>query len=157
MKPITITDRAATRSPRNRTFKESREAERPMEKRAGTVPSPNVNMVRNPPRGLWVVAALIIMAQESMQGKNPVRSPRAIFEAELRERKKGEILRAIKDPVVMERFAVEEGRGRTFRSTRLSRIIKIPPVRVRLERSPPKNWLKLARWAMAPAKLPRRP
>ena len=80
---MAMTEIAATRSPRSLTFKESREAESPIKKRAGIVPSPNVNIVRNPPPGLCVVAALIIMAQESRQGKKPVRNPKAIFDATL--------------------------------------------------------------------------
>jgi hypothetical protein len=83
MKPITMTEAAAARSPRNRTCRERREAESPVKKRAGTVPSPKETIVRNPPIKFWVVAALISIAQESRQGKKPVRNPKAIFDATL--------------------------------------------------------------------------
>jgi hypothetical protein len=44
------------------------------------VPRPKKAMVKNPMMGFWVVAALMIIAQESMQGKNPVATPRANLE-----------------------------------------------------------------------------
>ena len=77
---MAMTEKAATRSPRNLIFRVRREAERPVKKRTGTVPRPKEAMVENPIMGFWVVAALIIIAQESMQGKNPVDTPRASLE-----------------------------------------------------------------------------
>ncbi len=78
---MAMTERAATRSPKNLIFKVRREAERPIKKRTGTVPRPKKAMVKNPMMGFWVVAALMIIAQESMQGKNPVATPRANLES----------------------------------------------------------------------------
>ncbi len=77
---MAMTERAATRSPKNLIFRVRSEAERPAKKRAGTVPSPKKAIVRNPRMGFWVVAALMIIAQESMHGKNPVDTPRANLE-----------------------------------------------------------------------------
>ena len=148
---------AATRSPRNLVLKESREADNPVKKRAGIVPIPNANIVRNPPTELCVVAAFIIMAQESMQGKKPVRNPKATFDAARLDRRREESERAIRDPGVADRPVVEKGRGRTPKSTKPSRVIRMPPVIVRLERRPEKNWLKLARWAKEAANAPSRP
>jgi hypothetical protein len=139
MRPITMTETAATRSPKNLTLRDNREAERPVKKRVGTVPNPKKAMVRNPVKRFWVVAALMIIAQESMQGKKPVRNPRAIFDSRCWDRKRGGSQRAKKDPGVTERAVWEKGRGRIFKSTRPSRIIKIPPMKVRLPRSPEKN------------------
>ena len=152
-----MTETAAARSPRNLTFKESREAETPVKKRAGTVPRPKANIVRKPPTRLCMVAALMIMAQESMHGKKPVRNPKASFDAGRRDRRREEAQRAIKDPGPADRPVVEKGRGRTPKSTKPSRTIRIPPLIVRLERRPEKNWLKLARWARVAANAPSRP
>ena len=77
---MAITERAATRSPKNLIFRVRREAEKPAKKRTGTVPKPKKAMVKNPVMGFWVVAALMIIAQESMQGRNPVAAPRANLE-----------------------------------------------------------------------------
>lgn len=94
---MAMIEAAATRSPRTLVFKESSEADSPVKKRAGIVPIPNANIVRNPPTELCVVAAFIIMAQESMQGKNPAASPRAILLNAPRERKRGGSQRLNKD------------------------------------------------------------
>jgi hypothetical protein len=99
----------------------------------------------------------MIMAQESMQGKKPVRNPKAAFDAARRDRKREESRRAIKDPGVADRPVVEKGRGRAPKSTKPRRIIRMPPVIVRMERRPEKNGLKLARWAREAAKVPSRP
>jgi len=136
---MTITETAAARSPRNLTFTESREAETPVKKSAGIVPRPKAIIVRNPPMRFSMVAALMIMAQESMQGKKPVKKPRAAFDAGRRDRKREESRRAIKDPGVADRPVVEKGRGRTPKSTKPSRIISMPPVMVRMKRRPEKN------------------
>jgi hypothetical protein len=133
--PITITETAATRSPKNLTFRDNREAESPVKKRAGTVPNPKKAMVRNPAQRFSVVAALMIIAQESIHGKKPVRNPRAIFDTRRWDRKSEGSQRAKKDPGVIEIDTGEKGRGRIFKSTRPSRIIKSPPKTVRLERS----------------------
>ena len=74
---MAIIEIAATRSPRNLALKERSEVDNPGKKRTGIVPNPKANIVRNPPTGLWVVAALMIMAQESRQGKNPAANPKA--------------------------------------------------------------------------------
>ena len=74
-----ITMPPATRSPRTRSLRERRDAERPVKKRTGTVPTPKRNMVRNPDDGLPVAAALTTMAKENMQGRKPEKSPRAAF------------------------------------------------------------------------------
>jgi len=139
MPPITITETAATRSPKNLTLRDNREAESPVKKRVGTVPNPKKAMVRNPMKRFWVVAALMIIAQERMQGKKPVRNPKAIFGARCWDRKRGGSQRAKKDPGVTERAVGKKGRGRIFKSTKPSRIIRIPPMRVRLLRIPEKN------------------
>jgi len=154
---MAMIETAATRSPRNLILKESSEADSPVKKRAGIVPNPNANIVRNPPTELCVVAALMIMAQESMQGKNPVPTPKATLLTTRWDRRREESQRAIKDPGVADRPVVEKGRGRTPKSTKPSRTIRMPPVIVRLERRPEKNWLKLARWARVAAKAPSRP
>jgi len=75
--PITIVMAPATRSPRRRAFIESKDAEKPVRKSAGKVPRPKRSMVANPRRRLAVVAALTIMARESIQGRNPERIPSA--------------------------------------------------------------------------------
>ena len=137
--PIPMREMAATLSPKNLTFRDNREAENPVKKRAGTVPNPKKAMVRNPAKRFAVVAALMTIAQESIQGKKPVRNPKAIFDTKRWDRKRGGSERAKKDPGVAEIDAGERGRGRIFKSTRPSRIIKIPPMRVRPLRSPAKN------------------
>jgi hypothetical protein len=81
--PMRITETAAMRSPKKRALRERREAERPVKKRAGTVPRPKEVVTKKPVKGLPVEAALTIMAQESRQGRNPVASPRASFEGRL--------------------------------------------------------------------------
>ena len=154
---MTMTETAAARSPRNLTLKDSREAESPVKKRAGTVPRPKANIVRKPPTGLCMVAAWMIMAQESMQGKKPVMPPKATFDAGRCDRRREEARRAIKDPGAADRVVVEKGQGRTPKSTKPSRIIRMPPLIVRAERRAEKNWLKLARWARVAAKAPSRP
>ena len=78
-----ITETAAIRSPKKRALRERREAEIPVKKRAGTVPRPKEVVIRKPTKGFPVEAALMIMAQESMQGRNPVANPRASFEERL--------------------------------------------------------------------------
>ena len=77
---MAMTERAAARSPKNLIFRVRSEAERPVKKRTGVVPRPKKAMVKNPMMEFWVVAALRIIAQESMQGKNPVATPRANLE-----------------------------------------------------------------------------
>ncbi len=77
---MAMTERAAARSPKSLIFRVRREAERPVKKRAGIVPKPKKAMVKNPMIGFWVVADLMIIAQESMQGKNPMAAPRANLE-----------------------------------------------------------------------------
>ena len=155
--PMTMTETAAARSPRNLTLKESREAESPVRKRAGTVPRPKANIVRKPPRRLCMVAAFMIMAQESMQGKKPVRNPNATLDAGEWDRSKEEAKRVIRDAGAAGRPVVEKGRGRTPQSTKPSRTIRIPPLIARVERRPEKNLLKPARWARAAANAPSRP
>ena len=152
-----MTETAAARSPRNLTFKESREAESPVKKRAGIVPRPKANIVRNPPMRLGMVAALMIMAQESRHGKKPAKNPKAAFEAKRWDRKREGSERVINDLGFADTPVVEKGRGRTLKRIKPIRIIKIPPVMVRLERRPEKNWLKPARWARVAAKAPSRP
>ena len=136
---MAMTERAAARSPRSLAFRERREAESPIKKSAGIVPRPKANIVRNPPTRLGMVAALMIMAQESMQGKKPVRNPKATFDAARLDRRREESERAIRDPGVADRPVVEKGRGRAPTSTKPSRIIRMPPVIVRMERRPEKN------------------
>lgn len=82
---MAITERAAALSPKSRILKPRREAEKPAEKRTGAVPRPKNTMVRNPLSGSGAVAALTIIAQESMQGKNPAASPRSHFEPRPRD------------------------------------------------------------------------
>ena len=109
---MAMTETAAARSPRNLTFKESREAESPVKKRAGIVPRPKANIVRNPPMRLGMVAALMIMAQESMQGKKPVRNPRAIFDAARRDRRREESRAGNKRPGGRGQACRGEGQGK---------------------------------------------
>ena len=78
--PMRMMDRAAIRSPMILILRDIIEAETPVKKRMGTVPSPNRNMVKKPIAGFPVVAALRTIAQESAQGRKPVRMPSAIFE-----------------------------------------------------------------------------
>ena len=80
IKPITMTESAATLSPRNLARRDKNEAENPIKKRAGTVPRPKDSMVRNPEPRFSVVAAFTIIAQERPHGKKPVASPNNIFE-----------------------------------------------------------------------------
>ena len=155
MNPMTMTDTAATRSPRNLALMESKEAESPVRNRAGTVPSPKKTMVKNPGSGCWVVAAFTTMAQESMQGKKPVASPRANLEVRRGDWKRGGKIFCQKD------FGPEgrENRetGMTFKRTSPKRTIRIPPPRVIPLRNPEKNRLKSASWAMLAASVPRNP
>jgi len=71
---------AAARSPISLTSKEIMEAESPVKKRIGTVPNPKEAMIRKPHRESSVVAAMMIMDQESIQGKKPVAMPKTILE-----------------------------------------------------------------------------
>ena len=138
MMPMAITEAAATRSPRNLIFRDNREAESPVRKRAGTVPSPKETMVRNPAKRLWVVAALMTMAQESMQGRKPTAKPKAILEAIRCDRKRGGNNLPKKDPGPNDGREKKE-KGRTLSKMRPNRTIKIPPPRVKVLRRPAKN------------------
>ena len=80
-----MTETAAIRSPKNLTLSDNREAESPVKKRAGSVPNPKKAMVRNPAQRFSVVAALMIIAQESMQGRKPTAMPKASLAGNLRE------------------------------------------------------------------------
>jgi hypothetical protein len=104
-----------------------------------------------------MVAALMIMAQESMQGKKPVKKPNAAFEAGRWDRRREEAQWAIKGPGAADRAVLEKGRGRIPESTKPSRTIRMPPPIVRLERRAGKNWLRLARGARVAANAPSRP
>ena len=134
---MAMTEIAATRSPRNLAFKERRDADNPGKKRAGIVPNPKENIVRSPPMGLCVVAALMIIAQESMQGKNPAASPKATLLTIRRDRKREGSQRRNRDPGLIDWTVI--GRGKIFKCSKPNRMIKTPPMSVRPLRSPAKN------------------
>jgi hypothetical protein len=142
--PMKMTETAAIRSPRKRIRSETRETERPAKNRAGTVPAPKRTIVRKPARGWEAVAALTIMAQESMQGRKPVAMPRRIFEERLRERNRGVKIFPQKDPEPKE-GREKSGKGRIFRTTIPRRIIRIPAPRVKPPRRFPMTWSKEVR------------
>jgi len=123
---MAMTEKAATRSPKNLIFRVRREAEKPVKKRTGTVPRPKKAMLKNPMMGFWVVAALMIIAQESMQGKNPVATPRANLEARDWDLNRVGNRRLKNDPPPMDGTR----KGTTFKRTSPKRTIKIPPPRV---------------------------
>jgi hypothetical protein len=156
MKPIAITETAATRSPRNLVFMDIKEAESPVRNRAGTVPSPKKTIVKNPGSGCWVVAAFTIMAQESMQGKNPVANPRTNLKTRRRDWSRGGKIFRQKDSEPKEGREKREA-GTTFSKTNPKRTIRIPPPTVIPLRNPEKNRLKSTSWARLAARAPRKP
>lgn len=144
IKPMDITDRAATRSPKNLTLKDKREAGRPAARRAGIVPAPKEIRVKKPTKGLEVVAALTIIAQESMQGKKPTVRPRINLEAQRGDRNRSGIRRP-KNEWAPHKALEKMRAGMILKSTNPNPTIKIPPPRVRLPRRPENNSRKLAK------------
>jgi hypothetical protein len=135
-----MTEAAAILSPRKRARRESRDAGRPVKNKAGIVPAPKRAIVRKPVRGWEAVAALTIMAQESMQGRKPADMPRRTFAERLWERKRDGKIRPQKDPEPKE-GRERRGKGRTFRRTIPRKIITIPAPRVKPPRRFPMTWL----------------
>jgi hypothetical protein len=136
--PMKIMEAAAIRSPKNRAFRERRDAERPVKNSAGTVPSPKEVVIRNPVKGFAVEAALTIRAQDNRQGRNPVARPRANFEDRPRERKRGGKMRPQKEQGAREGID-KTGKGRIFRRIKPRRIIRAPAPRVKPPRRPPRT------------------
>ena len=128
---MTMTERAATLSPYKRDFREKKVAENPGRKRAGIVPSPKSAIVITPCSGFPVEAALMIMAQESMQGRKPAVSPMASLEGTPGDRNKRGSKRPKKESV-----KGAEKEGIIFRRIIPNRIITIPPPQVTLPRKP---------------------
>ncbi len=126
-----MTEKAAILSPYKRDLRERKVAENPGRKRAGIVPSPKSAIVIKPRSGSPVEAALMIMAQESMQGRNPAASPMASLEETPGDRNKRGSRRVRKES---EKGA--EKAGIIFRSIIPNRIIIIPPPKVTLPRKP---------------------
>jgi hypothetical protein len=138
MKPMAMTDTAATRSPNNRVFMDRREAESPVKNRAGTVPSPKKIMVKKPGSGCWVVAAFTTMAQESMQGRKPVARPRKTLDAKVRSPRRREKVFPGHEAGLKEGRENNE-KGITRRRRRPKRTMRMPPARLIPLRRPAKS------------------
>ena len=155
--PMTITETAAARSPRNLTFKESREADKTCKKKRR-------NRTQAEGEHRQKSAAEVFRGRrldDHGPGEHAGQEARKKPQSGLRRRAAGSKERreptGNKDPGGADRPVVETGRGRTPKSTKPSRIIRMPPVIVRIDRRPEKNGLKLARWVREAAKAPSRP
>ncbi len=151
-----MTETAAIRSPKKRALRERKEADKPVKKRAGTVPSPKAVVTKNPLTGFPVAEALTIMAQERRQGRKPVAKPRPSFDETLWERKRGGKIRPQKEFGPKD-GSDKSGKGRIFKRTNPRRTINAPAARVKPPRRLPRTWLKAATWAKTAASAPSRP
>jgi hypothetical protein len=143
-RPKPMTEKAAIFSPKRRTFKERKELESPVNRSTGRVPSPKNTIVMNPVRGLWVVAAVTIIAQERQQGSSAARLPKATFDESPLDLRRAEIRLPIREPVQAEVFKRKEGRGITFKRRSPRNTSRSPPTRVTLPLRPKATLLRSA-------------
>lgn len=123
---MTMTDNPAALSPNRRILMLTKEADTPVRRSSGMVPNPNETMVRKPPAGLRVLAAVTSMAQVKPHGRSPAQSPSPILDPRRREFARSRTVLAKAEPVGDRDHPEKNGKGKILRITRPSARSKIP-------------------------------